>query len=372
VDRHTLSRTVATALDSKAFRRGGLPLVWALLAGVVAAEAVGDVLNPSGLQVEFVFHDWLHDVGGALAALLCLARVVANRHNRAAWGAIAAALVAFSTGQVLWSVLYRYLPPQPNGNVTDVFYLAFYPFAIAGLVLLIRDRVPRFEFHRWVDGIAIVLIVAAPGVSLVLVPVAARSTGDALADAVNFAYPLLDLLLVGAVLGVFALTNWRPGLSWTLLGLGFLLMAIPDSITSVHRLAGPYQGVHRPYHLESYDFLWTLGMVAIAYAAWARPSDRIPSDRPTGWRAIVLPLAASALALATQVYSYFHEIPAGGRPLTIAVVLLGMAQTYVARPRRGPIQEAERTAEAAEQIAPAEPVPAVDVDEGSRDARRPS
>jgi hypothetical protein len=330
--RRTVPGTFTAILDSTAFRPRGLALVWTVLASVVAAEAVGEILRPTGLGVEYVFHDWLHDVGGSLAALVCLARVVANRDRRAAWGAIAAALVAFATGQALWSVLYRHQPPQPNANVTDVFFLAFYPFAIAGLTILTRAYVPRFELHRWLDGIAIVLIVAAPGVGLVLVPVADRSTGNAIADAVNFAYPLLDLLLVGAVLGVFAITNWRPGLSFTFLGLGFLLMAIPDSIASVQRLDGPYH-VHRPYHLESYDFLWTLGMVAIAYAAWARPPNRISSDRPTGWRAIALPMAASALALATQVYSYFHKIPSGGRFLTIAVVLLGMVQIYVSRPQ---------------------------------------
>jgi hypothetical protein len=352
-----------------AWRPRGLALVWTALAGVVVAEAVGELLRPSGLDVEFIFHDWLHDVGGGLAALVCVARVVTNRHNRVAWGAIAAALVTFATGQVLWSLLYRHRPPEPNPNVTDVFYLAFYPCAITGLALLTRAHVARFEFHRWIDGIAIVLIVAAPGVALVFVPVADHSTGHAFADAVNFAYPLLDILLVGAVLGVFAITNWRPGRSWLWLGLGFLLMAIPDSIATVQRLHGSHPGVHRPDYLESYDFLWTLGMMAIAYAAWAPSSNRPPLERPTGWRAIALPLTAQALAIATQVFGFFHEIPPSGRPLTLAVLLLGMVQIYVSRPRprRGEVEEAERTGEASgemagKQVAPAEAI--------ARDARR--
>ncbi|MGH3262159.1 MAG: hypothetical protein ACRDNS_09210 [Trebonia sp.] len=332
-----LSRTAV--LDPAAVRPRGLPVVWVALAGVIAAEAIGEIVQPSGLGVEFVFHDWLHDIGGGLAALVCVARVVGNRHSRAGWAAIAAALASFAIGQVLWSLLYRHQPPQPNPNVTDVFYLAFYPFAIAGLVLLTRAHVPRFEFHRWVDGIAIVLIVAAPGVALVFEPVAARSTGNAFDDAVNFAYPLLDVLLAGAVLGVFAITNWRPGPCWAWLGAGFLLMAVPDSIATVQRLHGSSPHLHGPYHLEPYDFLWTLGMAAIAYAAWMRPRNRIPAERPTGMRAIALPLTAQAIAIAIQVVSYFHEIPDSARPLTLAVLLLGMAQIYLARPRRDADEE---------------------------------
>jgi len=307
--------------------------IWAALALLVACEALGDVLLGSGSGLRFVVHDWLHDLTGVLAALVCVAGVVARDEDRGAWAAIAAGLVAFACGQALWSLLDRNQPPQPSANPTDAFYLAFYPCAIAGLALLTRAHVPRFEFHRWLDGIVVVLIVATPGVALVLVPVAERSSGDALADVVNFAYPLLDVLLVGAVLGVFAITDWRPGWAWAWLGLGFLLMAIPDSIATVERLEGPALAAHRPYHLEGYDFLWTLGMVAVAYASWARPPTTVQGERPTGLRAVALPLAAQALAIATQVFGFFHEIPAGGRPLTLAVLLLGVVQIYVSRPR---------------------------------------
>jgi hypothetical protein len=321
------------APDWATFRLRGWNRVWIVLAVLVAAEAILEVLVPSGRGLRLFAHDWLHDLTGALAALVCVARVVTNREDRWAWGAIAAGLVSFATGQVLWSLLYRHQPAAPNVNFTDAFYLALYPLAIAGLVMLIRAHLPRFEVHRWLDGIVVVLIVAAPGVALVLVPVAERSTGDALADAVNIAYPLLDILLVGAVLGVFAVTGWRPGKAWAWLGLGFLLLAVPDSIAAVERLSGPDLAAHRPYHLEGYDFLWTLGLVAVAYASWAGPPGPIDTERPTGLRAVALPLAAQALAAAILVFSFFHEIPAGGHPLTLAVILLGIVQTYVSRPR---------------------------------------
>jgi hypothetical protein len=328
----TYSRRIP-APESATFLLRDRNWIWIAFAVLVAAEAILEIVVPTGHGLRLLAHDWLHDLTGVLAALVCVTRVVTNREDRRSWGAIAAGLVSFATGQVVWSLFYRHQPAAPYVNFTDAFYLALYPLAIAGLVMLIRAHLPRFEVHRWLDGIIVVLIVAAPGVALVLVPVAERSTGDALADVVNFAYPLLDILLVGAVLGVFSVTGWRPGKAWAWLGLGFLLLAVPDSIAAVERLSGPDLAAHRPDHLEGYDFLWTLGLVAVAYASWAGPPNPTPAERPAGLRAVALPLAAQALAAAILVFSFFHEIPAGGHPLTLAVILLGMVQTYVSRPR---------------------------------------
>jgi peptidoglycan/LPS O-acetylase OafA/YrhL len=116
--------------------------------------------------------------------------------------------------------------------------------------------------------------------------------------------------------------------------LGFLVIAILDAIATVQRPARPTPVLQRSYDLESYDFLWTLGMVAIAYAAWAPLPNRLLSERPTGWQAIALLLTVQALAIATHVFGFFHEIPPGGRPITLAVLLLGMVQIYVPRARR--------------------------------------
>ena len=83
-----------------------------------------------------------------------------------------------------------------------------------------RDRVPAFELHRWIDGVVVMLIVATPWVALFLEPVSEESSASALADVVDFAYPLGDAIVFGATLGVFALMGWRPGRMWLLLGSG--------------------------------------------------------------------------------------------------------------------------------------------------------
>src|SRR6201999_2062668 len=115
-------------------------------------EAILEVAVPTGHGGRLLAHDWLHGLTGVLAALVCVWRGGAPREDRGAWGAIAAGVVSFAIGQVLWSLFYRHQPAAPDVNFTDAFYLALYPLAIAGLVMLIRAHLPRFEVHRWLDG----------------------------------------------------------------------------------------------------------------------------------------------------------------------------------------------------------------------------
>ena len=100
--------------------------------------------------------------------------------------------------------------------------------------------------------------------------------------------------------------GWRPGRIWTLLVLGCGLIAVADGVFSVQQARG--------FLLDGdYDFLWSIGALLIAAAAWAaRPED--DDDREVyGWRAIVLPVAAQICAAGIQVYALFHEIGSSER-----------------------------------------------------------
>jgi hypothetical protein len=61
----------------------------------------------------------------------------------------------------------------------------------------------------------------------------------------------------------------------------------------------------------------------------------VPAARPepVGWRAIVLPLAAQALAAGIQVYGLFYELGNTERLVTLFVLLVAMVQIIVSRPR---------------------------------------
>ena len=85
------------------------------------------------------------------------------------------------------------------------------------------------------------LLVATPMVALFLQPAAQHSNASTLADAVEFAYPLGDAIIVGATLGVLALMGWRPGRTWIALGMGFAALGIADAIYSADALGHSYK-----------------------------------------------------------------------------------------------------------------------------------
>src|SRR5258707_1049037 len=57
----------------------------------------------------------------------------------------------------------------------------------------------------------------------------------------TLAFPLGDLLLLGIVVGLLAITGWRPGRAWSLIAAGFLLNAVADGVYLSQDSLGAYQ-----------------------------------------------------------------------------------------------------------------------------------
>jgi hypothetical protein len=192
--------------------------------------------------------------------------------------------------------------------------------------LIVRERVPEIELHRWLDGVVIVLVVVAPMVALVLDPVLRRAPPDLLGQIVTLAYPFGDLVLLGTLLGALPMMSWRIDMSWLLLGVGLLCLTVGDAA---------YAGaaLDDAYHNGPVDFLWSAGSVAIAWAAWFPNAATRPPSEVYGWRAIILPLGAQLFAVGTQVLAFFVTLPPSERVLTLAILVIGAAQIVISRPR---------------------------------------
>lgn len=191
-------------------------------------------------------------------------------------------------------------------------------------------------WHRWLDGFVLVLIVATPGVLLLIEPVLANAPIDLVGQIVAVAYPLGDVLLLGTLLGSLPLLSWRLGGSWPWVGMGLVCLTAADAADAAYSLTAADVVAHD----GPYDFLWSAGALAFAVGATRLPLPACPSREITGWPAIVLPLGAQLFAVAPQVYGYFWPLPAAERLLTIAVLIIGVAQIIVSRPRA----DAERDA----------------------------
>jgi hypothetical protein len=296
------------------------------MAILVALYAAHQALGLGGHGADDIFDRWVNGVLLWGAAIACAAGALRAERGRVAWWLAALALISWAIGDTLWSIRFGHAAAPPATSLSDVFWLAWYPLIIAALVLLIRERVAGFEFHRWIDGIAVMLLVATPWVALFLQPVAEHSGASGLTVAVDFAYPLGDALLVGTVLGVFAVMDWHPGRMWLTLGVALAVMGVADAISSVDALAHVHdRGV--------YDAAWAGAAVLVAYAAWLPHPGRLDRRELIGWRAIILAVAAQVLAASIQTYAIFDEIPESERILTVIVLMIATVQIVITRPR---------------------------------------
>jgi hypothetical protein len=308
-------------------RRVGAAAFWVLVVVLLVLYGAHGALGGSGTKNPF--NEWLSDVLLWILTGACLAGALRAERSRTPWLLITAALASWAVGDTIWSVRFAGSSQAPVTSLSDIFWLAWYPLVIVALVLLVRDRVPRFELHRWIDGVAVMLIVATPWVALFLQPVADHSGASALGEGVDFAYPLGDAIVVGAALGAFALMRWRPGRMWLALTLGLTIIGVADAAYSVQVLEHTYRG-------GVFDAAWVGGAALVAYAAWCPRPERLPHHEPAGWSAIALPLAAQALAVSIQIYGLFAYLATSERVLTIVVLLIAMVQLVVTRPRLAP------------------------------------
>jgi hypothetical protein len=320
-------------VEIQAARRRGalvrLPAIgvaWLIMAILVALYAAHQSLGLGGRGVDGLFDYWINDGLLWCAAAACMWGALCESRSRAAWILVALALASWAIGDTIWSIRFGGAIAPPPTSISDLFWLAWYPLIVAALVLLVRERVPGFELRRWLDGITVMLLVATPWVALFLQPVAEHSNASGLAIVLDFAYPLGDVILVGAILGVFALMGWRPGRMWLALGVALMVMGVADAIYSVQALA-------HSHDLGVYDPPWVGSAILIAYAAWQGHSGRLERREVTGWQAIALAIAAQAIAVSIQAYAIFDEIPRSERIVTVIVLIIATIQIVISRPR---------------------------------------
>ena len=306
-----------------------LSYVWLVLAVLTVLEALNDLFGFAGPH--WLYDNWVHNVVLVIAAVIVLARAVYEPIARRAWLAFGLALLFWFIGNVAWAVAYGSQPHAPYPSFGDIFWLSWYPFVAVGMFYLIHIRVPQFELHRWMDGIAVTLLVLAAGFALVIQPATEHKTIGLFAAVVAFIYPVLDVLLVGAVLGVYGLLGWKPDTMWLLIGCAIVSTSVADAVFAVQEVearATVISGNH-------YDFVWTAGAVLLALAAWAgSPEADADPEAVTGMRAVALALFAQALAIGIQLYAVFREVGRSERVVTIVVLVVASVQIILTRPRR--------------------------------------
>jgi two-component system cell cycle response regulator len=301
-----------------ASRSRTLVVVFAAVCLATAFDAAHAIAGFGGSGLDDFANEFLYTTTELTAIGLCVARAVRRREDRAAWLLISAALLAWTAGDLVWTVWLDGVSNPPYPSVADGLYLAFYPAAYVGLTLLMRSHFRHTGAAVWLDGAVVGLTLAALGADLIFPAVLGVSSGDAASVGVNLAYPFGDFLLLVFIAVGFALSNWRPGRQWLALGAGIAINATADMLYVYEVAKGTYvEG-------NLLDTLWPASMAMIAFAAWQPGSSRPPRNI-IARHTIVLPAAAALIALALLVSSSAH--PLTGLSVALATLALLAAGT---------------------------------------------
>ena len=140
-----------------------------------------------------------------------------QRRERPAWLLIGAGVAAWTFGEIYYTAVLWTADEIPIPSPADAGYLLFPPLMLAGVLVLLRSRARNVPGTLWADGITAALAVSAAGAALVFQTVQDSASGQALEVAVNLAYPLADLVLLGVIVGALAGTGWQLDRTWVLL-----------------------------------------------------------------------------------------------------------------------------------------------------------
>jgi diguanylate cyclase (GGDEF)-like protein len=276
-----------------------------VLFGGVAVTILYDWIGLGSSAFGSAVNGPIYDAAVVSAGLACLLRAWAGERERAAWLAIGGAVLVWGAAEIYWTLYIEGNASAPYPSPADLGYLAFYPLAVLGLYLLVRARTRELDPRLWMDGAIAALGTAALGAALIFEFVADRTSGSGLEVATTLAYPLGDIVLLSLVVGVVALTRWRPGRTWMLLLAGLATMAVADVAYTLQTYGTT---------LPSGDWIepiYLLAAMFIGAEAWQPQAATIqPEARFDGWRELIVPGMVAAVMIGLVGMQYFDRASA--------------------------------------------------------------
>jgi diguanylate cyclase (GGDEF)-like protein len=277
----TTSRTTPAPRPTIALARASIAAVIVL---GIAVSVLHDWLGIGGANLDLAVNGVAYDAVVVAAGLACLLRARESRAERNAWIAIAASILAWSAAEIYWTAFLTDNPSPPYPSPADIGYLAFYPLAALGVCLLVRARARELDWRLWMDGSIAGLGTAALGTAFVFDFVADRTGGNLVERATTLAYPLGDVLMLSLVVGVIALTRWRPGRTWSLLLAGLGLLVIADVAFTLQEADAAFpQG-------DWIEPIYLFAALCLGAETWQPRAAAIKAAaRFDGWRELMVP-----------------------------------------------------------------------------------
>jgi diguanylate cyclase (GGDEF)-like protein len=237
-----------------------------------------------GQAGKVLFRGWVFVAIQACAAVACLLTAGLARAPRLSSALLGTGLLCSAIGSTIMTLAPGSDLPVPS--VADPLWLAVYPCQYAALLVLTQRRIGKTLLATRLDGVLSGLAAAA-ALGTVTIPVAlSGAAGEGFWTAAVFvAYPVGDLVLLGAVVSAVALAGWRLDRTWALLAGAIIIWETADLLY----LLGPE-------NLMSFaDELVLTGTLGFAVALATRLRPVAPHSRDRG---LFVPIGFGLLALA--------------------------------------------------------------------------
>jgi diguanylate cyclase (GGDEF)-like protein len=261
-----------------------------------------------------------HDVVLLVASALILVRALSAGKERLAWLLIGLGVLAWSLGEVYYTVVLWDAETIAIPSPADAGYLLLPPLVLAGIALLLRSRARAIPRTLFVDGLIAALAVSSLSAAIGFQAVLDNVEGQALAVATNLAYPLGDLVLLGLIVGALAGTGWRLDRTWMLLAIGVTTFWLADTLYLVRTAEGTFVSG------GPIDTGWWAGLLGIAAAAYQRVPKLRRAPEGESVRLVAVPLAFGLAGLVLLVYAAFAHLNALAVFLAAASLLAVMAR----------------------------------------------
>ncbi|MEZ0491964.1 GGDEF domain-containing protein [Kineococcus sp. TBRC 1896] len=289
---------------------------WCAYALVGALLALGVQLVPQG-----PVRDGLGALTGCAAGVATVvgARLHRPRHPRA-WWLLAAGLGSWALGDVTYWVCWWLLDVRGFPGPPDLLYLAAYPLVAAGLLRMARLARPGRDVEGAVDAAILVAGCGLVSWTSLIAPTLAGFSADPASAVVSAAYPVADVVVLGALVRLFAATGHRS-VSSRLLASAALVLLVADSVDQYATSFGPGDGSGADWMWQAAYVLW--GCAAL-HPSMRRLSDPAPAPGSAGLstsRLLVL-TGASLLAPATLVLQLLLGLPPQGWAYVVGSTVL--------------------------------------------------
>jgi len=261
--------------------------------------------------------DWFYILLLLTAPLLCAARAIRHRRERAVWLLFALGTFSYAMGDTYTVLLFSNSAEAPFPSPADAFWLGLFPCMFAAMWLLARARLRGVNRRIWLDGLIVGLGLAAISASIVFREVMDATDGDAMTVVTNLAYPASDLLALVVIAVLLSAVGRKSDRTWLALAAGIGVFLITDSIYLIQISKGTYVDG------GMLDLGWPLAVVLIGAAAW-QPASARGQVRADG--SITLPIVLVLVSVSLLVYDHFIRLELLAVALAAAAVVAAICR----------------------------------------------